>query len=172
MDNKSSNIIKRSSETPNNGAEVKNIPEKVSKVDLEAITTSGDAKQMVEALPGVETSVDQEGGAFSEQQASNKGKGLPSAQTTATIATKSSISAQPSIQEMIKQTVEAIESELKLNEVEMKSLMRNQKTPLYLINDKAKKIRFLNGILSQLKRAAQLAEDFIVGLWKQYVNRV
>ena len=79
--------------------------------------------------------------------------------------------AVPTIDVMIKETVEAVRQELKKNEAEMKTMLRNKKTTYYQINNQAKKIRFLNGILTQLKRAARLAEEFVVGLWRQYVKK-
>ena len=82
------------------------------------------------------------------------------------------IMAAPSVDVMIKQTVEAVQNELKKNEQEMRAMLKNKKTSYYQINNQAQRIRFLNGILLQLSRAARLAEEFIVGLWKQYVKKV
>lgn len=78
----------------------------------------------------------------------------------------------PPIDQMIKQTVEAIEQQLREEEGEMKELIKNKKSAAYEINNKVIRIRFLNGLLSKLKRAAKLTEDFIVGLWKQYVKKM
>lgn len=142
------------------------------KADFGTIAVDNQAKQIIENLPGIEDGNEQEVGQYDENNRAYKGTGLTGAKVSENKPGSTQIYQQPPIEEMIRETVKAIEFELKKNENEMLSMMRDRKISPYLINDKAKKIRFLNGILSQLKRAARLAEDFIVGLWKQYVKRV
>lgn len=84
---------------------------------------------------------------------------------------KAAIMALPNIEVMIEQTVTAIENELKVREVEVKVLIRNRNATPYQVNDLVIRIRFLNGLLHQLKRAAKLAEEFVAGLWKQFVGK-
>ena len=78
----------------------------------------------------------------------------------------------PSVDEMIKQTLIAIEFELKKKEQEVKSLMSKNSTKPVDLNNATRDLRLLYNILYQLKNAARQASDFIVNLWKQYVNKV
>jgi len=77
----------------------------------------------------------------------------------------------PKIEVMIEQTVAAIENELKIKGDEVTAMIRNNRSTPYEVNDLVRRIRFLNGLLFQLKRAAKLAEEFITGLWKQFVGK-
>jgi|GEM_PF-5925176 len=79
--------------------------------------------------------------------------------------------AMPSIEVMIEQTVLAIKEELNTAESEVKQMIKGKKTSPHLLNNKVKRIRFLNDLLGQLKRTAKLAEDFVIGLWKQFLGR-
>lgn len=170
MEKKSENYLKKSVDAKN-GIGLSKSTEIQDKHNLEKISTTADAKQLVEQLGGFETENEDGSGSFSEDEGSYK-PSVPMSGSDSKPVIPATVFAQPAISDMIKQTVIAIETELKKNEVEMKSLMRSNKTSFYLINDKAKQIRFLNGILLHLKKAARVAEDFIVGLWKQYVKRV
>lgn len=82
-----------------------------------------------------------------------------------------SVSAIPTVDVMIKETLEAIDVELKKTEEEIRILMRTRDASMYVLNDKVKKARFLYGLVLQLKRAAKLAEDYVLGLWKQFVRK-
>ncbi len=124
-------------------------------------------------IEGVETvgGAEEEGGQFGEKQEEDSGqsrfavssaKSARSGQTT--------ITSVPPIDEMIRQTVEAINMELKQTKEEVNRLISKKASP-YDINAKVMKIRFLNNLLSELKRAAKLAEEYVVNLWKQYVKK-
>lgn len=137
-----------------NGKESENIPH------------GEETKKMVEQVTEMAEQGEESAG-FDEKQASYKGTGGGKALTSSA----SQVFVQPPISEMIRQTVEAIEMEMAKNEKEMKAMMKNKAFSYYQINDKARQIRFLNGLLSELRRAARLAEDFIVSMWKQYVKK-
>lgn len=112
-----------------------------------------------------------EGGVFSEEEkkSTDQGSSAQSAAQKAQIA--ASVKQLPPVEIMIRQTVEAIEMELKNTQDEVKTLMRDKKSSPYALNDKVRRIRFLNGLLSQMKRAAKMAEEFVVNLWKQFVGK-
>jgi hypothetical protein len=76
----------------------------------------------------------------------------------------------PKIEVMIEQTMLAIENELKEKQAEVNVLMKKNASP-YEVNDLVRKIRFLNSLLYRLKRAAKLAEEYVVALWKQFVGK-
>jgi hypothetical protein len=130
----------------------------------------GQEKERIREVVETVESRDEEAGLYDEKarQASTTAQ----FQSKAATVTATSIATTPPIEEMIRQTVVAVKDELKKNEKEMKEMLKNRKTPYFVINTQAQKIRFLNNLLNQLKRAAKLAEEFIVGLWKQYVRKV
>jgi hypothetical protein len=78
----------------------------------------------------------------------------------------------PAIETMIQQTVEAVELQLKFEEKEFKKLLREKQASPYLLNEKIKQIRVLDNLRLKLKKAVKLAEDYVIGLWKQYVKKV
>jgi hypothetical protein len=67
--------------------------------------------------------------------------------------------------------VVAIKDELKNTESEVEMMIRAKKTSPHALNNKVRRIRFLNDLLGQLKRTAKLAEDFVIGLWKQFSGK-
>jgi hypothetical protein len=77
----------------------------------------------------------------------------------------------PSVEVMIKQTSEAIEAELLKKVEETERMRKSKKYTNSQLNESVKQIRYLNGILAALKNAAKLAEDFVIGLWKQFVKK-
>lgn len=102
-----------------------------------------------------------------------KGKAVYNGGSAANVTkptSKATSTSAPTIEVMIKETVTAIQDELKVREGEVKSLSKKN-AQAYEINEAAKRIRFLNGLLYQLNRAAKLAEEFVVGLWKQFVRK-
>lgn len=113
----------------------------------------------------------EEGGVFSEDEQKVKDSAKAGTSTTVQKTTHASVKQLPPVDVMIKETVEAIETELKKTEEEVRTMMRNKNSSAYVLNDKVKKIRFLNGLLSELKRAAKMAEEYVVGLWKQFVGK-
>lgn len=123
-------------------------------------------REVVETVEGR----DEEAGLYDEK--ARRTSSTTPLQSKAATVQATSVAAMPSIDEMIRQTVVAVEEELKKNEMEMKAMLRNRNTPYFVINTQAQRIRFLNNLLSKLKRAARLAEEFIVGLWKQYVRKI
>lgn len=125
----------------------------------------------IDVVNSIEVSEDNEdGGQFKEEESKYVHGG--SVKQNSFAKGTSTVSTPPPIEQMIQQTVEAIEKELREEEGEMKELIKNKKSDVYEINNKVIRIRFLNGLLIKLKRAAKLTEDFIVGLWKQYVKKM
>ena len=144
-------------------------PEKTLSVDKVEVGDVLSTEQVRSVVANVSENAAEDNKTFSEKgKIVSSGNGAVGTSTIANIGASSA----PSIEVMIKETVEAVRKELKRNEAEMKSMLRNKRIPYYQINDKAKKIRFLNGVLVQLKRAAKLAEEFVIGLWKQYVKKI
>lgn len=113
----------------------------------------------------------EEGGAFSETEKKPADQGVQSSGGKQKMATGSAVKQLPPVEVMIRQTVEAIESELKNTENEVKAMIKSKKASPQVLNDKVRRIRFLNGLMSQMKKAAKMAEDFIVNLWKQFVGK-
>jgi hypothetical protein len=77
----------------------------------------------------------------------------------------------PAVDIMIRETLEAIEVELKKTEDEIKILLKTKNASMQILNEKVKRARFLHGLIEGLKKAAKQAEDYIVGLWRQYVAK-
>jgi hypothetical protein len=138
----------------------------VADVSLEHGEVKEAAKNIVDV---VETGGEDEGTGFKEKEGQDQAQSGSSAASTAQNTT--AIAVMPPIEEMIKQTVAAIELELQKTKEEMNILLKDKAASPYTINDKVKRIRFLNGLIADLKRAAKMAEEYIVGLWKQYVKK-
>ena len=114
----------------------------------------------------------EESGNFSEEEKKDRNRGAAGQQrATGQAHSATQVKQLPPVEVMIKETVVAIEAELKKTEDEVKLMMKKKGSSPFELNDKVKRIRFLNGVLSQLKKAAKLAEDFVLGLWKQYVSK-
>lgn len=115
----------------------------------------------------------EEGGSFDEKDETVQEQGSGSTTKTQRSQTdgKTAIKALPSVNTMIQETVAAIEEELTKTEKEIKVLMKDKNPSPFILNDKVKRMRFLNGVLLQLKRAAKVAEEYIIGLWKQFVGK-
>jgi hypothetical protein len=146
-------------------------PEDIKGEKLEKLDVDSHAIDVVEGVESAESSEDES--VFDEKQKKyvqkqNKQAPVPGDATSRA----ASVAAAPSIENMVKQTVMAIEEELKKTEIEVKRLIKNKSSSPHTINEKVIRIRFLNGLLSKLQRAAKLTQDFIVGLWKQYVKKM
>ena len=113
----------------------------------------------------------EEDGVFSEDGKKAPGDSTAGGKGDVGRSAKSKIKALPSIEVMIEQTVMAIKNELKNTESEVKMMIRSKKTSPHMLNNKVRRIRFLNDLLGQLKRTAKLAEDFVIGLWKQFSGK-
>lgn len=113
-----------------------------------------------------------ESGQFSEDEKRDKGTYIQNgASAQAKTSLSSSVKQLPPVETMIQQTVEAIQDELQKTEDEIKALKKDSQAKPYLLNDKVARVRLLNGFLTELKRAARLAEEFVVNLWKQFVKK-
>ncbi|MCC7432741.1 hypothetical protein IT412_04420 [Candidatus Peregrinibacteria bacterium] len=112
-----------------------------------------------------------ENGGFKEEAKGVKDYSLKTGGQSSGNASVANAKGLPTIENMIKQTVVAVELQLKIEEEQIKVLIKNKKATPYQINEQAKKIRILNGILGKLKNVAKLAEDFVIGLWKQYARK-
>jgi len=134
----------------------------------EVLATSQNVVEGLSVLP--ESSVEA-GGQFAEKKEGQTSQPGSIAAKTAASFQPAQITVLPSIDQMILQTEKAIEDELRKTEVEVKVLLKNKKSSVYDINDKIKRIRFLHGLLAELKKAAKVAEEFIVGLWKEFVKK-
>lgn len=110
-------------------------------------------------------------GVFSEKNSSKAGenKGGASGQARKTLK-RAVVKDLPTIEIMMGQTVTAIKVELNSVEKEIKVMMKSKNKP-HLLNDKVKRARVLAGLLQQLQRAAKVAEDFVIGLWKQFCQK-
>jgi hypothetical protein len=150
----------------NRSQEKKTESTEASGTELKAI-----ARQNLEGINAIEESV-AESAVPSENEKKAVGEQGGAASTATRVQQGASVSAMPPIEEMIQQTVAAIEVELQKTTDEMKLLLKNKASTPYLINDKVRRIRFLNSLISELHRAAKVAEEFVVGLWKQYVRKV
>ncbi|MGL5831353.1 MAG: hypothetical protein ACRCZE_04365 [Candidatus Altimarinota bacterium] len=83
----------------------------------------------------------------------------------------SKVKALPPVEVMIQETAKAIEAELERMVEENERMRKSKKYSNSQLNESVKQIRHLNGLLMVLKNAAKLAEDFIIGLWKQFVKK-
>ena len=115
-------------------------------------------------------------GVFSEEQkkvGEQSGSTQKDGRTSAT--NLSTVKEALPVETMIKQTIEAIEVELKNTEEEIRILRKTRDASMFVLNDKVKRVRFLNNLVTmlrdELKRAAKLAEDYVKGLWNQFVNK-
>jgi hypothetical protein len=81
------------------------------------------------------------------------------------------VKALPAVEVMIQETAVAIEAELERRVEETERMRKSKKYSNSELNESVKQIRHLNGLLVLLKNAAKLAEDFVVGLWKQFVKK-
>lgn len=132
------------------------------------------AKEVVEAKESIARNIDQAAeeaseGQFSEQNKKDSGKYTSQAANDNAVKIESRVKALPSVAEMKVQTITAIEAELAKTQQEIKDALASKIVPFEL-NEKVRKARFLNGLLGELKRAVKLAEDFVINLWKQYVQ--
>lgn len=154
------NLEKRSDVAPKFGQ-----PEAKDDREIQKVTT-----HVSEGLNVAEDAAE-EGGVFGENEKKKRDDGMPvstgGTQGSATIKVKQ----MPPVDVMITETVSAIEKELMKTEDEIKTLLKNKNTPPNELNDKVMRVRSLNGLLMKLKEAAKLAEEFVVGLWKQYVRK-
>ena len=144
----------------------------------ERMGADSEGKEILETKSNVSEGVNvlsenaDEGGVFSEQEQKAKNEGSQSrAIGQAQTQIHTLVKQLPPVDTMIKETMEAIEAELKKTEAEVRVMRKDKNLSPYVLNDKVKRIRFLNGLMSQLKRAAKMAEDYVVGLWKQYVGK-
>ncbi len=144
-----------------NGVEEQNSPE-VVKAQL---TVSESLNVLGEDENSIAT------GEKAENEAKDKGVYSGSGQSGGKSQNVVTVSALPKIDVMISQTVLAIENELKVKEDEVNVLIKKKDAAPYEVNDLVRRIRFLNGLLSELKRAVKLAEDYVISLWKQFVNK-
>lgn len=112
-----------------------------------------------------------ENGGFKEEAKGVKDYSLKAGSQSSGNSSVANVKSLPTIENMIKQTLVAVELQLKIEEEQIKVMIKNKKTTPYQMNEQAKKLRILNGILGKLKNAAKLAEDFVVALWKQYVRK-
>ncbi len=146
-------------------------PQRVNKAVPEISLEHGEVKETAKSIVDVADTVSEEGASqFTEDESRYQGnQQIQPGNGSAQIQT--AVSVLPPIEEMIKQTVAAIEIELKQTKEEMTELLKDKKASPYTINDKVKRIRFLTGLMADLRRAAKHAEEFIVSLWKQYVKK-
>ncbi len=81
------------------------------------------------------------------------------------------ISVGITVNQMVKETEEAIKKELMTIEKEIKLYKANKSFSVFDFNNKIKRVRFLNQILYNLKHLVKVTEDYIVNLWKQFVQK-
>lgn len=106
-----------------------------------------------------------------ENSGEKPGESFGSGQSANDQAKVAQVKALPSVEVMIKETASAIEAELEKRVEETERMRKSNKYSNSELNDSVKQIRHLNGLLVLLKNAAKLAEDFVVGLWKQFVKK-
>lgn len=100
------------------------------------------------------------------------GESFGGGQAAKTQAKVQQVKALPSVEVMIQQTSEAIEAELQKRVEETERMRKSKKYTNNELNESVKQIRHLNSLLIALRNVAKLAEDFVVGLWKQFVKKV
>ena len=132
------------------------------------------AKEVVEAKESIARNIDQAAeeaaeGQFSEQNKKDSGKYTAQPANDNAVKVETRVKAIPTVAEMKVQTITAIEEELAKTQQEIKEALSSKIVPFEL-NEKVRKARFLNGLLGELRRAVKLAEDFVINLWKQYVQ--
>lgn len=147
------------------------------KQDRLNVSENPEVKETVLSVSEGVNSLNENADVFTNGEVAEKNKAIgenngSSAAIQATTATATAIAQLPSVEMMIKQTVEAIENELKTKEKEMKIMSKRKGTKPIDLNKAAIEIRFLNGLLSKLKSAAKQASDFVISLWKQYVGKI
>lgn len=138
------------------------------------VKTPETAREVIEAKESIARNIDQAAedaseGQFSEQNKKDSGKYTTQAANDNAVSVDTRVKALPSVAVMKEQTITAIEAELARTQEEIKAALSSKIVPFEL-NEKVRRARFLNGLLGELKRAVKLAEDFVVNLWKQYVQ--
>lgn len=131
------------------------------------------SKEVVEAKESIARNIDQTAedsaeGQFSENNKKDSGRYTQAANDNA-VKIEANVKTLPSVSVMKEQTIIAIEEELAKTQQEIKEALSSKVVPFEL-NEKVRRARFLNGLLGELKRAVKLAEDFVMNLWKQYVQ--
>ncbi len=133
----------------------------------------GTSTEVVEAKESIARNIDQTAedsaeGQFSENNKKDSGKYNQAANDNA-VKAEARVKTLPSVSVMKEQTITAIEQELAKTQQEIEQALSSKVVPFEL-NEKVRRARFLNGLLGELKRAVKLAEDFVMNLWKQYVQ--
>ncbi len=76
----------------------------------------------------------------------------------------------PSIDVMAIEAIEKIEGEIHDLTVEAIKLQHSAPIDYYRLNEVVKRTRYLNGILDALKNAVTVAHEYVVDIWKEFVQ--